>query len=174
MDAMSGWDRKEAITKAFAEVDFSVSKIADAYLPSGSDWYYFWTEKKYKGGQDITFESTFDQVPMFIKAGTILPLAPVVQYAEQSKWTELEIVVYPGADGSFTLYEDEGDNYNYEKGQYMTITFNWNDSHRKLSIGSISGEYPRMPTERTFRVRPAGTDKTVKVSYSGEAVTLTL
>lgn len=174
VDAMSGWDRTEAVKKAAEAVDFSVSKSTEAYLPAGSDWYHFWTEQKYKGGQDIIFETTFDQVPMFIKAGTILPLAPVVQYAEQSKWTELEIIIYPGADGSFTLYEDEGDNYNYEKGQYMTIAFNWDDSRRELSIDSISGKYPEMPTERTFSVRPAGTGKTVKVNYSGEAVTLTL
>ncbi len=174
VDAMSGWDRKEAVKKASEAVDFTVGKNADAYLPAGTDWYHFWTEKKYKGGQDITFGTTFDEVPMFVKAGTVLPLAPVVQYAEESKWTELEIIVYPGADGSFTLYEDEGDNYNYEKGQYMTITFNWDDSRRELTIGSISGQYPAMPTERTFNVRPAGTDKTVKVNYSGETVTLKL
>lgn len=174
VDPMSGWDRETAISKASEGVDFSQNMTSEAYLPAGSDWYHFWTEKKYKGGQDIVFETTFDQVPMFIKAGTVLPLAPVMQYAEESKWTDLEIVVYPGADGTFTLYEDEGDNYNYEKGQYSTITFKWNDHRNKLTISAISGTYPGMPEARTFNIRTAGTERSVKVDYKGEAVTLTL
>lgn len=174
VDPMSGWDRDTAISKASEGVDFSQKKTAHAYLPAGTGWYHFWTEKKYKGGQDIEFETTFDKVPMFIKAGTILPLAPVMQYAEESKWTELEIIVYPGADGTFTFYEDEGDNYNYEKGQYATITLNWNDRDKKLTISEVSGEYTGMPEARTFNVRTAGTDAFTKVEYTGRAVTLTL
>ena len=108
---------------------------------------------------------------MFIKAGTILPLAPVVQYAEQSKWTELEIIIYPGADGSFTLYEDEGDNYNYEKGLYSTIKFKWNDKARTLTIDRRQEEYPGMLTTRKFNIKVVGgAEKTI--DYNGRKVSI--
>ena len=171
---MTGWDRTEVAQKLAEAVDFSQSKSETKYLPAGADWYYYWTEKKYKGGHDVTIETKFDEVPMFVKAGSILPLAPVMMYAEESKWDDLEVVVYPGADGTFTLYEDEGDNYNYEKGAYSTITFKWNDRSKKLTIGAASGEYPGMLKDRSFRVRLAGNDKTVKVDYSGNSVTVAL
>ena len=97
-----------------------------------------------------------------------------VLYAEESKWNDLEIVVYPGADGTFTLYEDEGDNYNYEKGAYSTITFKWNDRSKKLTISEVSGEYPGMLKERSFRVRLAVSDMHTKVDYTGQAKTISL
>ena len=171
---MTGWDRTEVAQKLAEAVDFDQSKTATKYLPAGADWYYYWTETKYKGGQDVTIETKFDEVPMFVKAGSILPLAPVMMYAEESKWDDLEVVVYPGADGTFTLYEDEGDNYNYEKGAYSTITFKWNDRSKKLTISEVSGEYPGMLKERSFRVRLAGSDKHTKVDYTGQAKTIAL
>ena len=171
---MTGWDRTEVAQKLAESVDFSQSKTETKYLPAGADWYYYWTETKYKGGQDVTIETKFDEVPMFVKAGSILPLAPVMMYAEESRWDDLEVVVYPGADGTFTLYEDEGDNYNYEKGAYSTITFKWNDRSRKLTIGAIAGEYPGMLKDRSFRVRLAGTDTHVNVDYTGKSLTVSL
>ena len=171
---MTGWDRTEVAQKLAESVDFSQSKTETKYLPAGADWYYYWTETKYKGGQDVTIETKFDEVPMFVKAGSILPLAPVMMYAEESKWDDLEVVVYPGADGTFTLYEDEGDNYNYEKGAYSTITFKWNDRSKKLTIGAIAGEYPGMLKDRSFRVRLAGTDTHVNVDYTGKSLTVSL
>ena len=171
---MTGWDRTEVAQKLAESVDFNQSKTETKYLPAGADWYYYWTETKYKGGQDVTIETKFDEVPMFVKAGSILPLAPVMMYAEESKWDDLEVVVYPGADGTFTLYEDEGDNYNYEKGAYSTITFKWNDRSKKLTIGAIAGEYPGMLKDRSFRVRLAGTDTHVNVDYTGKSLTVSL
>ena len=110
---------------------------------------------------------------MFVRAGSILPLAPVVQYAEQSKWEKLEIVVYPGADATFTLYEDEGDNYNYEKGIYSTITFKWNDKAGVLTIDKRQGSFPGMLTTRKFNVKIAGS--TAKsITYNGKRTTVRL
>ena len=171
---MTGWDSTEVAQKLADSVDLSQSKTETKYLPAGADWYYYWTETKYKGGQDVTIETKFDEVPMFVKAGSILPLAPVMMYAEESKWDDLEVVVYPGADGTFTLYEDEGDNYNYEKGAYSTITFKWNARSKKLTIGAIAGEYPGMLKDRSFRVRLAGTDTHVNVDYTGKSLTVSL
>lgn len=173
-DAMTGWNRDEVEQKLAESVDFSLDKTAEKYLPAGADWYYFWTEEKYKGGQDVTITTKFDEVPMFVRAGSIMPLAPVMQYAEESRWDNLDIIVYPGADAEFTLYEDEGDNYNYEKGVYSTITFKWNDKKQTLSIGSAEGQYPGMLAERTFNVRVAGENAVQTVRYDGNALSVKL
>jgi alpha-D-xyloside xylohydrolase len=109
---------------------------------------------------------------MFVRAGSIIPLAPVMQYAEESKWDNLDIIIYPGANATFTLYEDEGDNYNYEKGAYSTIEFKWNDSKQKLTIGAVQGEFPGMLKNRTFNVRIVGKDGIRTVEYNGSEIVL--
>ena len=101
-----------------------------------------------------------------------LSLAGRVQYAEESQWNDLDIIVYPGADATFTLYEDEGDNYNYEKGQYSTITFTWNNAKRQLTIGQRQGSFKDMLKERKFNVRIVGTEGTQTVAYNGQEMTL--
>ena len=165
-DAMTGWDRKkEEGGKRNEEggmIEWSASKTATKYLPKGAMWYDFWTGKAYKGGQTITLTTTLNRVPMFVRAGSILPLGPEMQYVGEKAWDNLEIRVYPGADGSFTLYEDEGDGYNYEKGYYATITFRWNDKARQLTIGTRQGGYKGMILDRKFTiVLPDGTSRTV-------------
>ena len=171
-DAYSGWDKKEAKESPLANVDFTQGKTTTKYLPKGCGWYDYWTEKYYRGGQDVTIETTFDQGPMFVRAGSILPLAPVVQYAEERKWDNLNIIVYPGADATFTLYEDEGDNYNYEKGQYATIRFTWDNQKKQLTIGKQEGQYPGMLKQRKFNVRIAGQEGIKTVEYNGEEIIL--
>ena len=174
-DAMTGWDRKKESGDSSQEtvVDWTETKTASKYLPKGATWYDFWTNKAYKGGQTITLETTFDRVPMFVRAGSILPLGPEMQYVGEKSWDDLEIRVYPGADGSFTLYEDEGDNYNYEKGYYATITFQWNDRSRQLTIGTRQGGYKGMILDRKFTiVLPDGTSRTV--SHNGNEQTIQL
>ena len=106
---------------------------------------------------------------MFVRAGSILPLGPEMQYVGEKPWNNLEIRVYPGANGSFTLYEDEGDSYNYEKGAYSTITFDWNDKSRTLTIGERKGSFPGMLTSRQFTVVwPDGTTK--QTDYQGQTI----
>lgn len=168
-DAMTGWDRKEVRgqKEEVRSVDWSQSKTITKYLPKGIDWYEFWTNKRMKGGQSITIQATLDQVPMFVRAGSILPLGPEMQYVGEKPWDNLELRVYPGADGSFVLYEDEGDNYNYEKGVYSTITFQWNDKTHIMTIGNRQGSYPGMLQKRQFTiVLPDGQRQTV--SYEGQ------
>ncbi len=149
------------------EVDFNQPRQAQKYLPKGTLWYDFWTDKSYRGGQTVVLETTFDRVPMFVRAGSILPLGPEMQYVGEKSWDNLEMRVYPGADGSFTLYEDEGDNYNYEKGVYSTVEFTWDDSRRELTVGDRKGEYPGMLMKRTFTVvLPDGTSQLVE--YDGK------
>ena len=172
-DAMTGWDRQDVRSKKDdgRSVDWTATKSAVKYLPKGATWYDFWTNKAYKGGRNVTLETTFDRVPMFVRAGSILPLGPEMQYVGEKAWDNLELRVYPGADGRFVLYEDEGDNYNYEKGAYSTITLQWNDKKHTLTIGARKGEYPGMLQSRAFTVVwPDGTSKTV--NYQGQEINI--
>ena len=169
-DAMSGWDKKEAHDSGnLAKVDFKAQKTATKYLPSGAEWYDFWTGKRFKGGQKVTLQTQLDRVPMFVRAGSILPLGPEMQYTGEKSWDNLEIRIYPGADGTFVLYEDEGDNYNYEKGVFATIAFQWNNKSQTLTIGNRQGTYPGMLESRHFTVvLPDGRQQSV--AYEGSSV----
>ena len=174
-DAMTGWDHKEVKNEEVKSenLDWAAAKSATKYLPKGADWYDFWTNQRMKGGQNVTLQTSLDRVPMFLRAGSILPLGPEMLYVGEKAWDQIEVRVYPGADGDFTLYEDEGDNYNYEKGVYTTIPFHWNDKARTLTIGERKGEYPGMLAKRQFTiVLPNGTSKTV--DYSGASVRVEL
>ena len=166
------------------EEDFSTIKTRDLYLPAGVVWYDFWTGEKQTGGQTLTRETPIDITPVYVKAGSILPIGPKVQFAAEKKWDNLEIRVYEGANGEFTLYEDEGDNYNYEKGAFSTITFTWNDAKKILTISDRKGTFPGMIESRTFNIvlaakgKAAGMDTTGKfdksVTYSGKKVSVKL
>ena len=172
-DAMTGWDKKEVKAQQTNRVDWSASKTATKYLPKGTLWYDFWTNQQYKGGQTITLQTALDRVPMFVRAGSILPLAPEMQYVGEKAWDQLEIRVYPGADGSFLLYEDEGDSYQYEKGAYATIAFQWHNATNTLTIGAQQGSYPGMLKSRQFIITlPDGTIKTV--DYKGQQTNISL
>lgn len=153
------------------------------YLPNGCKWYDFWTGEALNGGQSIMRDAPIDLMPLYVRAGSIVPWGPKVQYATEKKWNNLEIRVYPGEDGEFTLYEDENDNYNYEKGQYATITFKWNDSTGQLTIGERKGKFKGMLQQRTFRIVKVNktngygdgvTPKAVSVKYDGSSKTVKL
>jgi alpha-D-xyloside xylohydrolase len=164
--------------------DFSKIKDEKVYLPKGTDWIDFWTGEIYSGGQTIIKETPLDIIPLYVKAGSILPIGPKVQYATEKKWDNLEIRVYPGADAEFTLYEDENDNYNYEKGAYSTITFSWDDAKKMLTINDRKGSFPGMLNERKFNIvsvaKNKGTGMSViekfdnVITYNGEKVLIKL
>ena len=169
---MTGWNRQNATENgSTGAVYFTATKTATKYLPKGAQWYDFWTGQRYQGGQNVELQTSIDRVPMFVRAGSILPLGPEMQYVGEKSWDNLELRVYPGANGSFVLYEDEGDSYNYEKGTYTTITFDWSDKSRTLTIGARRGSYPGMLQFRTFTVvMPDGSQKTV--DYRGIKTTV--
>ena len=131
-------------------IDFSTVKSRAVYLPTGTEWYDFWTGEKMKGGQEVQKSAPIDVMPLYVKAGSILPWAPKVQYATEKKWDNLEIRIYPGANGEFTLYEDEDDNYNYEKGLNSTISMKWDNQTKTLTIGERKGTFAGMLTNRKF------------------------
>jgi alpha-D-xyloside xylohydrolase len=173
-DAMTGWNKQEVNSeKGIVNSDWTEPKKATKYLPKGANWYDFWTGKLYKGGQNVVLTTSFDKVPMFVRAGSIVPLGPEMQYVGEKKWDNLEIRIYPGANGEFTLYEDEGDNYNYEKGVYSTIKFEWNDRTRTLTINNRQGQYPGMLLNRKFTIAlPDGTSRTI--DYNGNQIEVKL
>jgi alpha-D-xyloside xylohydrolase len=132
--------------------DFTTVRAIQLYLPKGANWFDFWTGEKYDGGQTVSKKTPIDIIPLYVKAGSILPMGPKVQYAAEKKWDELEIRIYPGADGEFVLYEDEFDNYNYEKGSCSTITLQWDNEKNVLTFGDRQGSFPGMLDLRTFHI----------------------
>ncbi len=131
--------------------DFSTIKTTTSYLPAGTLWYDFWTGEKLDGGQKVEKPAPIDIMPLYIKSGSIIPMGPLVQYANE-KTDPLEIRIYPGADGEFVLYDDERDNYNYEKGLYATINFRWDDEKQTLTIGERKGSFPGMAVQLRFDI----------------------
>ncbi|MBC7418833.1 MAG: DUF4968 domain-containing protein [Pedobacter sp.] len=152
------------------------------YLPKGNGWVNFWTGKTYKGGETINALAPLNEIPIFIKAGAIIPFEPDLQYATEKKADPLELRIYTGADGSFNLYEDENDNNNYTKGIFSTIPFSWNETNKTLTIGERKGHFAGMLMERTINVvfvnpdhgngdlQSSKIDKTIK--YNGESITV--
>jgi alpha-D-xyloside xylohydrolase len=120
------------------------------YLPAGT-WYDFWTGETKEGGAKSTMPAPLDSIPILVKAGSIVPMGPMIQYATESI-DPIEVRIYKGQNGSFTLYEDENDNYNYETGKHSEIRFTWDDAAGQLTIGARTGSYTGMPTSRTFNV----------------------
>lgn len=165
-----GWgsDSKTEIDKVVA-ADFTQAKSMDVYLPAGTRWFNYWTNEVQEGGKNITVETTLGRIPLFVRAGSVVPVGPDVQYSGEKAWDNLTVCIYPGADGNFTLYEDEFDNYNYEKGAYIEIPMTWDDSKRTLTIGSRKGGYTGMLAKRQFVVKTAdGKERTV--TYTGKKV----
>jgi alpha-D-xyloside xylohydrolase len=154
------------------------------YLPAENQWIDFWTARTLAGGQTIAADAPVDKIPLLVRAGSIIPMGPFVQYAAEKPADPIELRIYPGADGSFTLYEDENDNYNYEKGVYATIAFSWDNAKRRLTIGDRTGSFPGMLKERRFHIIIVGkdhgtgietTDNPDKVvSYEGKQQTIQL
>ena len=132
--------------------DFSRTGKRKVYLPQGTKWYDLWTNELVEGGTTIEKETPIDIIPVYVKAGTILPLAQQTQFATEKKWNILDVYIYPGADGEFTLYEDENDNYNYEKGIFSEIVFSWNDKNKTLSVSGRKGDFPGMLKDRKFNI----------------------
>ena len=142
------------------------------YLPENqAGWYDWWTGKKTDGGQYVDAQVNIETIPVYVKGGSIVPTGPDKQFVAEKVDGPVVLNVYPGANATFTLYEDEGTNYNYENGKYSTISFCWNDAGRSLTIGKRNGSFEGMAKTRTFEINLMGETKTV--SYSGKETTVT-
>ena len=171
-------ERAQSKSRAgIGDVNFMEAKSTRLYLPAGTSWYDFETMQKYDGGQEIERDVNIQSIPLYVKAGTILPIGPDVQFSTEKPWDDLEIRVYAGANGTFCLYEDEFDNYNYEKGAFSTINFSWNDKSKSLTIAARKGSYDGMIQNRKFRViliRDGKQTEPKTVTYTGKKVTVKL
>jgi alpha-D-xyloside xylohydrolase len=160
------------------------AKARQVYLPAASKWYDFWTGEVLAGGQTISAAAPIEILPLICKAGSIIPMGPDMEYATEKQNSNIELRIYPGADGSFKFYEDENDNYNYEKGHYATFTFVWNDKLKELRISDTKGKFSGMLKHRVFNVvvvdgkhgsGPLAVVKADKrVVYNGHAVVVKL
>jgi len=151
------------------------------YLPAGTEWYDFWTHQRFAGGRNVTRDVALDVFPLYVRAGAIVPMGPMVQYATEQPDAPHEVRVYPGADGRFTVYEDDNETFDYEKGAYATYELVWNDAARTLSISARKGGYPGLVAQRRLDivlVTPANAAAiepavvTKSVNYTGQAVVL--
>ena len=136
-------------------------KTRNVYLPASTGWIDFWTGKTFEGGQTIKAPAPIDIMPLYVKEGSIIPMGPFLQYSTEKPEDPVELRIYPGNDGKFTLYEDENDNYDYEKGIYSTITFKWDDAKKALTIDNRRGSFPGMSNEHKFNIVKVSKDNGV-------------
>jgi alpha-D-xyloside xylohydrolase len=158
-------------------------KTVDVYLPENSSWIDFWSGRPQAGGQTVKVEAPLSHTPLFVKAGSILPLGPRMQYSGEKPAAPIELRVYPGADGSYHFYEDAGEGWDYEKGKFSVIPITWDDKSRTLTIGDLRGGFPGMNANRVFKVVVVTPDqgtglepatRTTEVRYNGRKVSLRL
>jgi alpha-D-xyloside xylohydrolase len=142
------------VTKSLYNLSNSqdIKKTRKVYLPKMSDWYDFWTGKLINGGQTIDADAPIETIPLYVRAGSIIPMGPYLQYATEKGADPIEIRVYTGANADFVLYEDENDTYDYESGKYSTITMSWNEAEKTFTIKDRNGKFPGMLENRTFKI----------------------
>jgi alpha-D-xyloside xylohydrolase len=164
-----------------AEAPPSRPMLRRVYLPAGTDWYDFWTGERFAGGRTIDSPAPLETMPLHVRAGSIVPFGPHLQYASEKPADPIELRVYRGADGRFELYEDEGDGYAYEKGVFAVIPIEWSEARRTLTIAARRGSFPGMLERRSFHVVFVGQDHgagaepqppDATIAYSGQPVTV--
>ena len=175
-----GWRRPSELASLHTAAPKLDTKV-ETYLPKGGDWYDFWDGTRHAGGQRVTRDVPLDIMPLYVRAGSIVPMGPEVQYATQNPGAPYEVRIYPGANAHFTLYEDDNETYDYEKGQRATYDLVWNDKARTLTIGARRGTFPGMVQRRRLDLVLVGPGKANgiaaapaarHVTYDGKAVTV--
>jgi alpha-D-xyloside xylohydrolase len=159
------------------------ARSRSVYFPWDSDWYDFYTGKYMVGGKRITADAPYGRMPLYVRAGSIIPIGPAMQWSDEKPADDILLAVYAGKDGAFTLYEDENVNYNYEKGFYARIPITWDDASRTLTIGEREGSFEGMLQTRKFRVvvtdpqHPNAYDPDaagMEITYDGKPVSVKL
>jgi len=156
------------------------AKNREVYLPKGNGWYDLYSGAYLKGGQKIVADAPYERMPIFVKEGSILPFGPELQYTSEKPADPIRLYVYTGRDASFTLYEDEGTNYNYERKAYANIPIIYSEKDKTLTIGEREGSFNGMPGNRTFEIfvvsprakRPLSFESAAKqrLNYKGQKV----
>ena len=163
-------------------VGYYKARSRQVYLPRQRGWYDFYTGRHYAGGQTVTADAPYERIPVYVPEGSIIPFGPEMEWSDQHQAELINLYVYTGADAEFTLYEDENTNYDYERGQYATITFKYDDLEGTLTITDRNGSFDGMLTARRFNVVTVSPDRAqpldldtpqgTMVEYSGKAVTV--
>ena len=156
-----------------ADIPLDVPQIKDVYLPAGADWYNYFTGERFAGGNVVAVGTPLDSMPLFVRAGSILPTSPVMQYVDEIPDAPYTVTVYPGADADFTLYEDSGDGYAYEAGEYAEVDLHWSDTAHTLTVCARRGDFPTLVRSRTMHLRVVGGKETT-VTYIGERICVEL
>ena len=149
-----------------------VPKCREVYLPAGRGWYDFWTEQAYTGGQTITTVAPLETIPLFVPAGSILPMSPVMQHVDEIPDAPYEIRIYRGADAVFCLYEDAGDDYAYELGAFSIVTLTWDDARGELRLSARTGTFAALVEAREYQlvfISPQGRE-TTSLLYTGQEI----
>lgn len=144
------WKTPSAFERENTAVSKEKSRVV--YLPALHLWYDFWTGESIQGGQKVAMAAPIDRMPLLIKSGSIIPMGPFIQYAAEKPADPIELRIYQGENGRLVLYEDENDNYNYERGIFSTISFSWDDTKKELTIGERYGGFPGMLKNRIFKI----------------------
>lgn len=160
------------------------ARSRQVYLPKDADWYDLHTGEYFTGGRTLEADAPYGDIPIFVRAGSIVPAGPEIQYSDEKPADPVRLYVYSGRDGDFTLYEDENVNNHYEKGRFAVIPFQYREDEKTLTIGVRQGEYDGMPVNRTFEIlwmtpeRKAGMDFDLRpdavVKYDGRQRTVTM
>jgi alpha-D-xyloside xylohydrolase len=147
-------------------------KSRSVYLPAGCSWFNFWDNTLHEGGQSVTADAPLDTIPLYARAGSILPMTQVMQYVDEIPDAAYEIRVYRGADSSFTIYEDAGDGYGYENGDFALVQLEWKEQSGELRICARQGNYPELVERREYRVVLVSSSESqvLTVQYSGEEI----
>jgi len=178
-----GW-RTPSQRRSLAERTTELDNTVETYLPAGTDWYDFWTGERFAGGRTVKKDCPLDRFPLYVRAGSIVPMGPAVQYATERPDAPYEIRIYPGADARYTIYEDDNETYAYERGERATYDLVWDDAAQTLRIGVRQGSFPGMVARRKITallmapggdaVSPAAQKAVASVVYTGEPVALKL
>ena len=160
------------------------ARSRNVYLPKGALWYDLWTGQPMAGGQQISAPAPFDTLPVHVRAGSIVPVGPDLEYTDEKPADPITLYVYAGADGRFSLYEDDGVSYGYEKGASAVIPIRWTDASERLTIGARTGSFPGMLDSRTFKIVLVSASSSVgvltepsstkTVTYTGAELTVDL
>jgi alpha-D-xyloside xylohydrolase len=175
-----GW-RLPSERAALGAANHAVDLNMETYLPAGSDWFDFWTNERFRGGRRVSRPAPLDILPLYVRAGSIVPMGPAVQYATEAPDAPYEIRIYPGANARFTIYEDDNETFAYEKGQRATYDLTWNDEARTLTVGTRAGAFPGMVRERPLHLAlmssenaggAAPSSQTKTIIYDGKSLSI--
>ena len=142
------------------------ARSRSVYFPEGG-WYDFYSGEYFQGGRRVTVDAPYERIPLYVRAGSIVPFGPEMEYSTQKQADDILLIVFAGADARFTLYEDDGVSYGYEQGRYSTIDFFWDDDARRLQIGARKGSFPGMLATRSFRIGIVDPERTHECDLDG-------